>query len=170
MGQLCGKCVGEEEQDGRQQENRDTTDSPLLSAAEPPAIESPLRHSPVLESPAAESFSLKSSDEECPVAEPLVAKLPSAESPVAKSRKVAPPVAESSVPQVSAAPVSEKHDDRVGSSGPALAPGTSAPAFFFTPPEGDHLDFPILQDTRTVEYVQRSKVSGQNIFVNDLGA
>lgn len=157
MGQLCCKCAQGQEHDEVQQGepagDRSTTEAPLLTAAVPPAVESPSQHSPVLESPVAEPLVPKSPEEESPVAEPLIA-----ESPVAEFLKVAPHVAESSVPRESPAPVTQQQHDQDDGSGPSLAPGTPAPAPSFTPPKGDHLEFPILQDVGTVEYVQKSKV------------
>lgn len=159
MGQICEKCTGAQEpEDGDAVEGaggneQSSYDAPLLDEAVPPAAESPVTASPV--------------------AEPLVSEAPGAESPVAarvvqpfaaEVPVVVPPAAQSSVPQDAPVPVSQQQDEGGGSSiSPSLAPSTVSA--FGTPPEAEYVEYPIMQDMTTIEYVMKSKVSVFNISI-----
>lgn len=196
MGQLCCKCTGEQEEgEAVGNEQLGCTEGPLLAAAIPPAVESPVAEPFVQEiseeespgsRPGAESSEAAFSttripkvvppEADSPEAAPLVAE-PPVEATFLAGTEVVPPVVEPPalkpsavellVPQdTPALPSSQQEDDRGGSSRTShLEPGTPVPTASITPAGGNFLDFPILQDLETIMYVQKSKVSGLNNFL-----
>ena len=59
----------------------------------------------------------------------------------------------------------QQHDEPTNiSESTSLASGTPDAAPLPSPPMGDYMYFPILQDKKTIEYVRKTKVSGLNVL------